>query len=287
LRRLDAFARAEAIAARSTVGFPVNLRALADKCRVKTIKFRPLIVDGALGVTPDGFEIVVRCRSFEAVELNDLFNSSPDGRQLPARIVHKARFTIAHELAHTLFYDWSTTPPKRKFAVTTQKEAITLERACNRAAAALLLPKDAVRKYFGTADFRDPTTLSTIATKALVAKSVVVARIPDVDPALQPLAILATIRREHGKLRVENLWRHYSFAARFPKVQRDVDLDFALDFTKALQDLRIFGGYFDETSFDTALGTKIETWTLAVEHEINRSRGRSIFMSLFRPKDFP
>src|SRR6266404_4521791 len=163
LRRLDAFARAEAIAARSTVGFPVNLRALADKCRVKTIKFRPLIVDGALGVTPDGFEIVVRCRSFEAVELNDLFNSSPDGRQLPARIVHKARFTIAHELAHTLFYDWSTTPPKRKFAVTTQKEAITLERACNRAAAALLLPKDAVRKYFGTADFRDPTTLSTIA----------------------------------------------------------------------------------------------------------------------------
>jgi hypothetical protein len=287
LRRLDALALAEGLASRRDIGFPVDLRTLASKCRVKGIKFRPLIVDGVLGITPDGFEIFVRCKSFEVEKLNDLFDLSPDGSQLPPRIIHKARFTIAHELAHTLFYDWKTTPPMRKFPVATHKEAKTLEQACNKAAAAFLIPKEAIRKYFGTADFRDPKTLSTIAAKALVAKSVVITRIPDIDPALHPRAILATVRRENGKPQVENVWRHYSFPSRFPALKRQAHLDAAFNDAEELLDLRIFGGYLDEVNLDVSFGRQNETWTLSVEPGASRSTRGSFLLSIFRPEDFP
>lgn len=287
MRRYDALALAESIASQAGVGFPVNLQKLAAQCRVEAIRFRPLIVDGALGITPGGFEIMIRCKSFEATELNDLLDAAPDGSQLPARIIHKARFTIAHELAHTLFYDLKALPPKRKFPVRTHREAKALEQACNKTAAALLLPKEAIRRYFGTSDFRDPKTIATIAAIGLVAQSVTITRIPDIDSTLQPRAILATVRREGNRLEIENLWRHYSFLSRFPKLKRKVPLDVALDDPIALLDLRIFGGYLCETSFDVQIGRQIETWTLSVEPGATRSTRKTFVVSLFRGQDFP
>jgi uncharacterized protein DUF955 len=49
------------------------------------------------------------------------------------------RFRLAHELAHTLFYDRSGTRPRRRFPVTAAEEAF-----CDRYARALLLPDDAL-----------------------------------------------------------------------------------------------------------------------------------------------
>lgn len=287
LRRLDALALAESFASHPDVGFPVNLQVIAIQCRVRSITFRPLIVDGALALGSGGFEIVVRCKSFEASELNALFNAAPDGSELPARIAHKARFTIAHELAHTLFYDLKAVPPKRKFSIQTAAEVKALEQACNKAAAALLLPKQALRSHFGTANFRDPRTLAEIAAKALVAKSVVITRIPDIDPILQPLAILATVHRDGSQLVVENIWRHYSFGSRFPKLSRKAPLQAAFNDDKALLDLHIFGGYLDEISFDVSIGRHAETWTVLVEAGASRFTRKTLLVSIFRPQDFP
>jgi IrrE N-terminal-like domain len=282
-RRLDACALAEALSSRHDVGFPVNLQLIAAARRVRRIEFRPLIVDGALAVTTTGFEISVRCESFEAEELNELFHSSPDGGRLPPSKIHKMRFTIAHELAHTLFYDLRKQPPERKFPIETTKEATALERACQKAAAALLLPKRAVRKYFGRADFRDPETLATIAKRALVAKSVVIMRVPDIDASLQPQAILATVRSNKGKLEIENIWRHYSFSSRFPALQRMAVLDEALNGPVELSDLRIYGGYLDQVAFDVSFSRQTEQWTLSVEPKTTGA----FIISLFRKQDFP
>lgn len=54
----------------------------------------------------------------------------------------RARFSIAHELGHTEFYDVSETPPRRltPWPVPNRAE----ERACNSYAAELLMPKDFV-----------------------------------------------------------------------------------------------------------------------------------------------
>lgn len=52
------------------------------------------------------------------------------------------RFTIAHEIAHTFFYDFSKTPPKRFFSQDRVEEGV-----CNRLAAALLMPKDMVQNF--------------------------------------------------------------------------------------------------------------------------------------------
>lgn len=283
LRRLDACALAESISSRPGVGFPVNLQLIASACHVHRISFRPLIVDGALAVTSAGFEVSIRCQSFEAEELNERFQSAPNGSQLPQSKIHKLRFTIAHELAHTLFYDLKKQPPERKFPIKTAKEAQALEHACQKAAAALLLPKSAIRKHFARADFRDPETLGTIAKRGLVAKSAAIIRIPDMDSSLQPLAILTTVRSNKGKLEIENVWRHYSFSSRFPALQPNVALDEALDRPIELLDLRIYGGYSDEATFDVPFGRGKEEWTLAVEPN---TRGAFV-ASLFRKQDFP
>jgi hypothetical protein len=52
---------------------------------------------------------------------------------------HRYRFRLAHELAHTLFYDRSGARPRRRFSVTAAEEAF-----CDRYARALLLPDDAL-----------------------------------------------------------------------------------------------------------------------------------------------
>lgn len=55
----------------------------------------------------------------------------------------RERFTIAHEIAHTFFYDVSANPPRRSLSPQNDNSD---EALCNRLAAAILLPKEKVVK---------------------------------------------------------------------------------------------------------------------------------------------
>jgi hypothetical protein len=264
LRRRDAEITAEQIGSSKTSLLPVNLGAIAGTCAVRAINFRPMVVDGALAPIEGGFELFVRCESYEQEELLDRFWAAPDGSDLPRRVRNKIRFTIAHELAHTLFYDRSSRVPRRKFAVDNPSTQRALEKACNRIAAIFLIPKSALRSYYGSADFRDPQTLARLADQALVAPSVAIMRLGEVDVGIQAPAILATVRRIEGEPIIDYVWRHYSLRNRFRGLAPGVPLRRIQPQDNSWGDLRIFGGYFDELAIDEHGAVRRETWLLRV-----------------------
>ncbi len=81
---------------------PIPLAPIASACRVQKVVFRPMLGSGATVPVDAGFTIYVNCKSEDVNDWEARFNDRSDqGRFLPNR----ARFTIAHEIAHTLFYD--------------------------------------------------------------------------------------------------------------------------------------------------------------------------------------
>lgn len=54
------------------------------------------------------------------------------------------RFTLAHEIAHTFWFDLSTSPPRKTFPSVSKFVSETL---CNRIAAEILMPKSMVQKF--------------------------------------------------------------------------------------------------------------------------------------------
>lgn len=55
----------------------------------------------------------------------------------------EARFTLAHEIAHTFWFDLSTSPPRKTFPLLSKRIS---EAFCNRIAAEILMPKWMVKK---------------------------------------------------------------------------------------------------------------------------------------------
>ena len=290
-RRRDALKRAERLSAAFGTRLPVDIGALADACRVRRIEFRPLLVDGALGVVNGGFEIFVRCESFDADVLSERFASSRNGALLPPSAVNRIRFTIAHEIAHTFFYAQHRSPvPKMAFAVDHPRTRQSLERACNRIAAVLLLPDPSVCKEFNVKSLHDPKSLVAVARKGLVARQVLIARIGTLEDSIQPWAIIATssISPETGQPLIKSIWRHYAYRDMFQGLQRDAPLRLVYPRDDDLADLQIYGGAFDAISFPVSFRTgRREQWTLAVEPGVKISPNRTFFVTLFRTDHLP
>jgi uncharacterized protein DUF955 len=290
-RRRDALKRAERLSATFGTRLPVDIGALADACCIQRIEFRPLLVDGALGVVTGGFEIFVRCESSDADVLSERFASARDGALLPANTVNKIRFTIAHEIAHTFFYrPISSRIPKMAFAVDHPKTRQSLERACNRIAAVLLLPVEQICRQFDCKRFHDPRVLSAIARKALVARQALIARIHTLSDLIQPWAIIATaaVSPETGEPIIRSVWRHYAYREMFPELQSEKPVRLVYPHDDQLADLQIYGGSFDAISFPVSLRNgRHETWTLAVESAAKPRPNRVFFLSLFRTNHLP
>jgi IrrE N-terminal-like domain len=285
-RRRDALKHAERLSATLGTRLPVDIGALADACRIRRIEFRPLLVDGALGVVTGGFEIFVRCESYNADVWSERFASARDGTLLPANAVNKVRFTIAHEIAHTFFYSRTPSPiPKMVFAVDHPRTRQSLERACNRIAAVLLLPVHPMCGEFDTKAFHDPKVLRLIAKKALVSRQALVVRISTLSELLQPWAIIATasVSPETGEPIVKSVWRHYAYREMFPALENEKPLRLVHPHDDQLADLQIYGGSFDAISFAVSLQSgRHHAWTLAVEPAAKLAPKNSFFISLFR-----
>jgi len=146
--RLSALWKAREDRARSHVGHlierlgltaaPIPLAPIASVCRVQRVVFRPMLGSGATVPTDTGFTMYVNCKSEDVNDWDARFNDQSDqGRFLPNR----ARFTVAHEIAHTLFYDWSASVGTSLVPIRHHKALNSLERTCNRVAGSLLLPE--------------------------------------------------------------------------------------------------------------------------------------------------
>src|SRR2546430_3424177 len=122
--------------------FPVCLKAIAERRRVTSVDFVPMPVRAVLTTHPKGFRVFLKTEDAEqATELRRRYDNENNGTPLPP----KFRFSLAHELAHTLFYVLGTPDdrPKeiREFRAGGGKTVLEhLEKYCNRIAGHLLMP---------------------------------------------------------------------------------------------------------------------------------------------------
>lgn len=158
--------------------FPVPLRAIADRRKITAVEFRPLLVDAMLTTHSGGFRILFNSNGQDPGELQRCFDSDGRGELMPSRL----RFSLAHELAHTLFYDLSENPPKvtRQFRSGGGKtELENLERNCDKLAARMLLPAPMLKTALRDMSSINPRTLLQLSERAGVSIEALVRRISD------------------------------------------------------------------------------------------------------------
>jgi Zn-dependent peptidase ImmA (M78 family) len=71
----------------------------------------------------------------------------------------RRRFSLAHELGHTLFYRDSGSGPRHQIGVLNTRERTAEERICNLFASALLMPSQQLRKHLGNLPTDRPSQL--------------------------------------------------------------------------------------------------------------------------------
>ena len=147
---------------------PTQLNPLARE-RSANVRFMPLPVPGCLSTTSGGFDIFVQTNAKDSKGFSEKFLSGNDNL-LPAR----HRFTIAHEIAHTYFYDLSKQPPFMQFPPNADKEHRRMETACNVIANRMLLPRLILEDFVKKNDPTDPNCLRELAGKSAVSPQVIV-----------------------------------------------------------------------------------------------------------------
>jgi hypothetical protein len=234
-RRRSAVQLAERDFATIAKSFPVDLGEIATRRRVRRIEFHQLLTQGGLAVHEDGFIIYVRCDPGQEADLTARFMDDGTGSTLPESIVHRARFTIAHEIAHTFFYDVTAVPPVPKIDVKDTAGGTRLELACNEIAGLLVLPQALIRDRLGKLECISPEDLRRLADDAFVSPQAVVRRFHQSLRANHPQAIFAAVSYGKRGWIIDAISRHYSLRGIMPNAKMGSaatalidDLDFAL-----------------------------------------------------------
>jgi hypothetical protein len=266
-QRRNAIELAEEIARPTFAGLPVDLQRIAKARFVQDIKFTRLLTDGGLAVTPDGFIIYVRCELGESDVLNSAFLEDGTGSSLPKKIARRVRFTIAHEIAHTLFFDINARPPRSKLSADDDTVNTKLELACNEIAGLLLLPERVIHPSLTKSHGILPEDLRGLADDAMVSGQTVVRRLGRLRRIDHPEAIIATVARTAEDWQITAISTHYTFrevfrSARVEKSVRDLiaEPDFVLfggEMREAITGYIGHGGVRKEMHFRCELGSRL------------------------------
>jgi IrrE N-terminal-like domain len=121
----------------------------------------------------------------------------------------RQRFTIAHELAHIILFSEFADDPQALRRLRSPELWSVVERACNAAAAELLMPADDVSAAVGKAGL-DPLGLSELRVRYAVSWSALLVRLSEV------LCVPVAVFRRHARHRSEptqwRVHRHYGAA---------------------------------------------------------------------------
>jgi hypothetical protein len=162
---------------------PVRLKTIAERRRVTSVEFVTMPVRAMLTTHPKGFRVFLKTDDDEqAMELKRRYDDKEQERPLPI----KFRFSLAHELAHTLFYELGTPDerPKtiREFRAGGGKTILeNLEKYCNRIAGHLLMPSPFFRTEMLKLKSLQPRELLAFAERAEASVESVVARLGEED----------------------------------------------------------------------------------------------------------
>jgi hypothetical protein len=171
---------------------PIPLRPIAESRRVRSIQFGPLLTEGALSLSGDGFEMYARSTPEQAASLKSRYDDPDDaGRTLPVR----TRFTIAHEIAHTFFFALAPGSPKPTVPGVHHRQLAALENTCNDAARHLLLPRPLVRAIADQISDMQPQSIRQAARDVGVSIETLVRRLDPLDLWIDGEGLLACVEQ--------------------------------------------------------------------------------------------
>ena len=274
VRRRSAVQSAERLVATTAKSVPVNLLQVGAHRGVKKIEFAQLLTDGGLAVCDDGFMIYVRCDAGEDADLTARFAGDGTGGTLPGSVVCRARFTIAHEIAHTFFYDLRSTPPRPKTEVTDGLSAARLEIACNEIAGLLVIPESVMESNLSELDRIRPKDLRALADKAIVSPQTLIRRFKHLRNLSHPEAILVSVTCEGNDWIINAISHHYSMRSIFVSAKPGAPLSTLINDP----DFALFGGEHRDT-FVEYLGHGGKRMKMQFECEVRTwPRGRNVFV---------
>jgi hypothetical protein len=139
------------------------------------IRFQPLFTEGGLALVQGGFEVYVRASHREIRPFQHAFEEDErdGGRSLPTRV----RFTLAHELAHTLFFERRGEATLPVCLVEGQRgpELQRLERECSALAGELLVPRKLLNAaHSAIGRIESPTQILDLAKRFAVSPDCIV-----------------------------------------------------------------------------------------------------------------
>jgi hypothetical protein len=201
---------------------PVRLSGIAIARKVRDVVFRPLLVDGCLGVRKDGFVIFVRCDKEKSGELNQAWRSEDlSHRSFSPRM----RFTIAHEIAHTFFFDVEATPPRATLDLDASRTINSLEYTCNELAARMLLPEGPFQKVLRKIDILNPPALRELTRRFGVSAHVLTVRLKQSFAWADDFGAILCVRQEQTGPVVVCIAMHYSLRSILGMDRRNVGLN--------------------------------------------------------------
>jgi hypothetical protein len=169
-----------------------------------------------LEVKDDGFNIYVNSDKEQSSVYSAWARDPRQETRLPGRI----RFTIAHEIAHTLFYDTKSVPPKDLLEPEDPEKAQALESLCNSVAAEFLLPQTVMRRVAVGVDFTNPDSLRELALMASVSPETLVIKAQRKSEWLHHVGGILSVERRDGDWQISAVALHEELRGVFGKLKR-------------------------------------------------------------------
>jgi IrrE N-terminal-like domain len=180
--------RCEYILSQTGTGIPIKLLPIARFQRVKHIKLGPILIEGCTEPVQGGFNIFIRDEFSSTIDADN----SSDAESLKPR----QRFTLAHEIAHTFFYDLTHDPPKVSKGI---PKSDVIERLCNLAAGHLLLPAHILEFRLQGTEAITAQRILRIAKEFSVSAEVVIRRLNELEKFKAPDCALLLVSKDRSK----------------------------------------------------------------------------------------
>jgi hypothetical protein len=199
---------------------PVCLRDVAALRRVKQVVFCPMLQEGLTALEKDGFTIYIRCDASMVHDWNRRWRDPSDGgRTLPTR----TRFSVAHEIGHTLFFDIGQERIKVLRGASGPKVKASLESLCNLAASRILLPEGILLAAAGNGGTEcrllDPAELVRLRRQAAISPRALVLRIAQSSIWGNLHALISCVLGDAGQAVIEEAIMSTWLRGFFPRAQ--------------------------------------------------------------------
>src|SRR6266481_8594213 len=136
---------------------PADLFSIARLRRIGFLGLRLMVPRGMLLPVAGGYEVYIRSSASRDIDIS--FNEK-EGELTP-----RQRFTLAHEIAHTLYFHSSNTVPVPDPSISNE---LLLEDICNRTAGQILIPTHLLKREISGHSSIDPTLVLSIARACFI-----------------------------------------------------------------------------------------------------------------------